>query len=180
MSRKISNEKKDKLVPVTAYLIPEKKEQVKKLASSQGTSETEILRQAVDLILNVNWYNQNIDEVSNAIMKQIEPFMQSQINRSIACIVNSTKASATSTYMLAYFLNSFVPEEKRRNYRQLLFRCNEMAKEFSGTKGSNIGVLDRLKIDDELFLSASYMTNEDIREIIEKYTKILDSREGRL
>ena len=55
-----------------------------------------------------------------------------------------------------------------------------MAKEFSGTKGSNIGVLDRLKIDDELFLSASYMTNEDIREIIEKYTKILDSREGRL
>ena len=171
MGRKISNDKKDKLVPVTAYLIPEKKEQVKKLASSQGTSETEILRQAVDLILNVNWYNQNIDEVSTAIMKQLEPFIQSQINRSIACTVNSTKASATST---------FVPEEKRRNYRQLLFRCNEMAKEYSGTKGSNIGVLDRLKIDDELFLSASYMTNEDIREIIEKYTKILDSREGRI
>ena len=109
-------------------------------------------------------------------MKKIEPFIQAQINRGIACTINSVKASATTTYMLAYILNSMVPEEKRRNYRQLLFRCNEMAKEFSGAKGSNIGVLDRLKIDDELFLSASYMTDDDIKEIIEQYQHILNSR----
>ena len=173
---KISSEEKEKLEQITGYITKEKKAQIKKLVAKEGTTETEIVRKGIDLILNVSWYKQNLDEVSDSLLKKIEPFIQAQINRSISCIVNSTKASATSTYMLAYFLNSFVPEEKRRSYRQLLFRCNEMAKEFSGMKGSNIGVLDRLKIDDELFLSASYMTDEEIKQIIQEYQHILDNR----
>lgn len=141
-----------------------------------GKTDAEIVREGVDLVLNINWYEQNIDEVAGKIFTRLEPFLQAQINRSIACTVNSIKASATSTYMIAYFLDSFVPEERQRNYRQLLFRCNEMAKEFSGMKGSNIGVLDRLKIDDELFLSANNMENDEIEEIIEKYKQILENR----
>jgi len=172
--RKISQE--EKLQQVTGYVTQEKKTALKKLAIKQKTTETDIIRQAIDMILNINSYKSNINEISQEILKQLEPFIQAQINRSIACTMNSVKASSTATYMIAYFMNDFVTEERRRNYRQLLFRCNEMAKEYSGRKGSNIGVLDQLKIDDEMFLSASYMTNEDIKEIIKKYSSILKER----
>lgn len=157
-------------------LLSLKKNSFKNLQEQNGKTDAEIVREGIDLVLNINWYEQNIDEVAGKIMNRLEPFLQAQINRNIACTVNSIKSSATATYMIAYFLDSFVPEERQRNYRQLLFRCNEMAKEFSGMKGSNIGVLDRLKIDDELFLSANNMENDEIEEIIEKYKQILENR----
>lgn len=172
--RKISQE--DRLKQVTGYVTQEKKIALKKLAIKQKTTETDLVRQGVDMILNVNSYKNNINEIAQEIIKQLEPFILAQVNRSIACTMNSIKASSTATYMISYFLNDFVPEERRRNYRQLLFRCNEMAKEYSGRKGSNIGVLDQLKIDDELFLSSNYMTNDDIKEIIHKYLDILKER----
>ena len=171
-----NNEEKSNLKPITSYITKEKKEQLQKLARAKKKTDAELIRESIDLMLNIKWYEQNVDEVASKILSRLEPFIQAQINRSIACTMNSVKASATSTYMIAYFLDSFVPEERQRNYRQLLFRCNEMAKEFSGMKGSNIGVLDRLKIDDELFLSANNMDNEEIEAIIEKYQQILENR----
>lgn len=143
--------KDEKLVTMVIRIPKYKKEMIKNIAKNQGRHEADIIRSGIDKELNIDLYQDNLEELIKKVLKPIEEkidkFLQSQRKMNAKFL----RTIAISTYLNSEVMKNLLGDEYYEQFKMMLNDARKKANYYvsKDTEGMNeIDLYDFYKIGD--------------------------------
>lgn len=143
--------KDEKLVTMVIRIPKYKKEMVKNIAKNQGRHEADIIRSGIDKELNIDLYQDNLEELIKKVLKpveeKIEKFLQSQRKINAKFL----RTTAIGTYLNSEVMKCLLGDEYYEQFKMMLNDARKKANYYvsKDTEGmSQIDLYDFYNIGD--------------------------------
>ena len=108
--------------------IPEyKKEMIKNIAKSQGRYEADIIRSGIDKELNLDLYQDKMEELIKEILKPIEEKMDKFLKSQRKISVKFLRTMAISTYLNSEVIKNLLGDEHYERFNNMLNNARKKA-----------------------------------------------------
>jgi len=99
------------------------------IAARENISASEVVRQATEKGLSVEWYNENIDHIAKIVREQMGIVIKPHIERLAKLSSKGGHIAATATFLNVQALQDLVPERKR-DVREIYENARKKAVEY--------------------------------------------------
>lgn len=114
-------------------------ENIEKLAAQRGCKKSEIVRDLTLQGLNTAVTNDNLDFICKLIRQEIKHTQQPAFDRLASLNAKSCIMAATSAYLTAETIASFVPLEQQREVQEVYDAARRKALEYVKSKVNDVG-----------------------------------------
>lgn len=120
-------EKKEKLTTVVVRISKDKKEEITKVAATQGKCEADVIRNGIEKELNIQRYKDNLDviikELDRIIDAKLDPFIKSQRKINAKYLRTST----INTYLQGEVLSRLFGDDMHKDFVKMLSKARDKA-----------------------------------------------------
>ena len=119
---------------ITVTFNTETYEQMEKIAYNSGESLSEVTRHLVKKGLSERVVQENTDLIADVVREQMEIVVKPHIERLAKLSSKSGHMSATATFLTVQTLMDLVPDENRKNVKDLYNKARKKSVEYMRTR----------------------------------------------
>ena len=143
--------KDEKLVTMVIRIHKYKKEMIKNIAKNQGRHEADIIRSGIDKELNIDLYQDKLEELIKKVLKQIEEKIDKFLISQRKINAKFLRTTAISTYLNSEVMKCLLGDEYYEQFKMMLNDARKKANYYvsKDTEGmSQIDLYDFYNIGD--------------------------------
>lgn len=144
--------KDEKLVTMVIRIPKYKKEMIKNIAKNQGRHEADIIRSGIDKELNIDLYQDNLEELIKKVLKPVEEKIDKFLKSQRKINAKFLRTIAISTYLNSEVMKNLLGDEYYEQFNMILNDARKKANYYvsKDTEGMNeIDLYDFYNIGDE-------------------------------
>ena len=110
------NKKTDRTEMITARITKEQKEKIGKLISRMKITESEAIREGINMLLNIQSYRDNLDEILQIIARLVDAKLDPFIKTQRALNAKYTRSASINTYLIADMLERILADNYKEEF----------------------------------------------------------------
>lgn len=123
----MKKKEEEKLVTMVIRLPKYKKDMIKNIAKSQGRYEADIIRSGIDKELNLDLYQDKMEELIKEILKPIEEKMDKFLKSQRKISVKFLRTMAIGTYLNSEVMKNLLGDEHYERFNKMLDNARKKA-----------------------------------------------------
>ena len=123
----MKEKEEEKLVTMVIRVPKYKKDMIKNIAKSQGRYEADIIRSGIDKELNLDLYQDKMEELIKEILKPIEEKMDKFLKSQRKISVKFLRTMAISTYLNSEVMKNLLGDEHYERFNNMLNNARKKA-----------------------------------------------------
>ena len=123
----MKEKEEEKLVTMVIRVPKYKKDMIKNIAKSQGRYEADIIRSGIDKELNLDLYQDKMEELIKEILKPIEEKMDKFLKTQRKINVKFLRTIAISTYLNSEVMKNLLGDEHYERFNKMLDNARKKA-----------------------------------------------------
>ena len=112
--------KYEELVTMVIRIPKYKKEMIKNIAKAQGRYETDVIRSGIDKELNIDLYQDNLEELIKKVLKPIEEKIDKFLKSQRKINAKFLRTTAISTYLNCEVMKNLLDDEYYEQFKMML------------------------------------------------------------
>ncbi len=120
-------DKKEKLIPIVVRISKDKKEEITKLAITQGIWEEDVIRNGIEKELNLQRYKDNLDFIIKELDRMIDAKLKPFINSQRKINAKYLRTSAINTYLQGEVLSRLLGDDMHKEFVNILSNARKKA-----------------------------------------------------
>lgn len=112
--------KDEKLVTMVIRIPKYKKEMIKNIAKNQGRHEADIIRSGIDKELNIDLYQDNLEELIKKVLKPVEEKIDKFLKSQRKINAKFLRTTAISTYLNSEVMKCLLGDEYYEQFKMML------------------------------------------------------------
>lgn len=125
--KKVEEKRRKKLVTMVIRVPKYKKDMIKNIAKSQGRYEADIIRSGIDKELNLDLYQDKMEELIKEILKPIEEKMNKFLKTQRRISVKFLRTMAIGTYLNSEVMKNLLGDEHYERFYEMLNNARKKA-----------------------------------------------------
>lgn len=119
--------KKEKLIPVVVRISQGNKNKIKEIAEKQGKTETDIIREGLDRIININMYKDDLDYIANKIKESISIDLKKFYKSQRKMQAKLLRTEVINTYMNNEICEKVLGDVYNQMFKEILWNARKKA-----------------------------------------------------
>ena len=123
----MKEKEEEKLVTMVIRVPKYKKDMIKNIAKSQGRYEADIIRSGIDKELNLDLYQDKMEELIKEILKPIEEKMDKFLKTQRKISIKFLRTMAIGTYLNSEVMKNLLGDEHHERFNKMLNNARKKA-----------------------------------------------------
>lgn len=119
--------KDEKLVTMVIRIPKYKKEMIKNIAKNQGRHEADIIRSGIDKELNIDLYQDNLEELIKKVLKPIEEKIDKFLKSQRKINAKFLRTMAINTYLNSEVMKNLLGDDYYEQFNEMLNNARKKA-----------------------------------------------------